>query len=198
MEHEKFKSGDRVVFIPRISIRDIRDNYIYWSSELQEKILAGSEHKFSSFEIGMKGRTIACVEYTTKDGNWNSINVPIECLEHFVEEPVVQSPNRHPHADLMIAYANDCTLKFQTYDKTDGAWVDTASPIFIVGVEYRIKPDPVKKYKILYSLGGNVEISQGMYKDAEEFTKSYSGSNFDFARIIPETEKFVESHNTKV
>ena len=53
---------------------------------------------------------------------------------------------KHPHADLMKAYADDCTLKFQVY--IGGEWKDTLSPKFLHGDNYRIKPEEVKIIRV--------------------------------------------------
>jgi len=46
---------------------------------------------------------------------------------------------KHPHADLMKAYADDCTLKFQVRESC--GWVECEQPRFSKNREYRIKPE---------------------------------------------------------
>jgi hypothetical protein len=53
---------------------------------------------------------------------------------------------KHPHAELMKAYADDCTLKFQI--KEHWGWSDCNSPRFFKNVEYRIKPEEVKMIRV--------------------------------------------------
>lgn len=51
---------------------------------------------------------------------------------------------RHKHADLMIAYAEDTSLKLQYLTVPDGVWTNCdAQPVFSENFEYRIKPDPL-------------------------------------------------------
>lgn len=66
---------------------------------------------------------------------------------------------KHKHADLMIAYANDTTLKFER-QHADGYWYDAASsPSFIPEVNYRIKPEPKKAYVFMYKKGSGRWVS---------------------------------------
>ena len=53
---------------------------------------------------------------------------------------------KHPHAELMKAYADDCTIKIQI--KEHWGWVDTVTPVFIRDCEYRIKPEEVKMIRV--------------------------------------------------
>jgi hypothetical protein len=54
---------------------------------------------------------------------------------------------KHPHAELMKAYADDCTLQIQV--KQDGNWYDCGEALrFIKGYEYRIKPEEVKMIRV--------------------------------------------------
>jgi hypothetical protein len=53
---------------------------------------------------------------------------------------------KHPHAELMKAYADDCTIKIQI--KEHWGWVDTLSPSFHKNVECRSKPSEVKMIRV--------------------------------------------------
>ncbi len=59
---------------------------------------------------------------------------------------------KHKHADLLIAYANDSSLKFQyrpeDEDEDDvDVWVDGgAFPSFSARVQWRIKPTPKRAF----------------------------------------------------
>lgn len=53
---------------------------------------------------------------------------------------------RHPHADLMIKYANDSSLKVQWKDPYHREWKDIENPTWSHSIEYRIKSEPVKTY----------------------------------------------------
>jgi hypothetical protein len=53
---------------------------------------------------------------------------------------------RHKHADLLIAYANDSSLKLE-WQHPDGEWFDvTSNPTFHPKVNYRIKPEPKRAF----------------------------------------------------
>ena len=66
---------------------------------------------------------------------------------------------KHKHADLMIAYANDTTLKIER-QHPDGYWRDVGPiPAFIPDVNYRIKPEPKKAYVFMYKKGSGRWIS---------------------------------------
>lgn len=53
---------------------------------------------------------------------------------------------KHPHAELMKAYADDCNLQIQV--KESFGWSDCNSPRFFKNVEYRIKPEEVKMIRV--------------------------------------------------
>lgn len=60
---------------------------------------------------------------------------------------------RHKHADLLIAYANDTTLKIE-WQHPDGEWFDvTSNPTFHPKVNYRIKPNTEKVFVFLHKKG---------------------------------------------
>lgn len=51
--------------------------------------------------------------------------------------------NYHPHRDLMIEYANDKTIKIETFMRE--IWVECKEPAFYEDVKYRKKPKVTKK-----------------------------------------------------
>jgi hypothetical protein len=55
---------------------------------------------------------------------------------------------KHKYADLLIAYANDSSLKFQYRLEDDvDVWVDSgAFPSFSARVQWRIKPTPKRAF----------------------------------------------------
>lgn len=58
--------------------------------------------------------------------------------------------SRHPHADLMIAYANDASLAIEA--SVDGErWCDVVEPCWATDRHYRIKPAPKKAYVFIYT-----------------------------------------------
>jgi hypothetical protein len=52
---------------------------------------------------------------------------------------------KHKHADLLIAYAYDSSLKFE-FRLSNGAWCPKADAPFDDSLIYRIKPEPKKAY----------------------------------------------------
>lgn len=56
--------------------------------------------------------------------------------------------SRHPHADLMIAYANDTSLEIEVRDR--GEWCVSSRPLWLPHMQYRIKPAPKKAYVFMY------------------------------------------------
>lgn len=60
--------------------------------------------------------------------------------------------NRHKHADLMIAYANDTSLVIEVCEEGGGDWCETSQPLWRTDLRYRIKPEPKKAYVYMYDL----------------------------------------------
>lgn len=52
---------------------------------------------------------------------------------------LVNIPQRRPHADLIIAWANGAEI--ETYHEVLGTWVFAAGPLFASNRSYRIKPE---------------------------------------------------------
>lgn len=97
--------------------------------------------------------------------------------------------SRHPHADLMIAYANNKKLKFQFLNHVDNTWCDLANPSFLPEREYRIKPEPklVKKYQVLYkNVQGSAIATPFYYATKEEFESAHH-STVTFLQFIEQT-----------
>ena len=65
--------------------------------------------------------------------HWNAINDKLEARRN----------NYHPHRDLMIEYANDKTIKIETFMRE--RWVECKEPAFYEDVKYRKKPKVTKK-----------------------------------------------------
>jgi hypothetical protein len=54
---------------------------------------------------------------------------------------------KHKYADLLIAYANDTSLRFQYREDNGDEWVDSgASPSFNTRLQWRIKPTPKRAF----------------------------------------------------
>lgn len=109
----------------------------------------------------------------------------LERLEH------ANPTNRHPHADLMIAYANDMSLEIQYKLKSYGVWYSTKTPCFDPNNEYRIKPKSTTKYQVLYMDfdTNQATVSKRWYESEEEFNKIWTGIRYKFISLIKETAK---------
>ena len=65
--------------------------------------------------------------------HWGAINTKLRA----------RRKNYHPHRDLMIEYANDKTIKIETFMRE--RWVECKEPAFYQDVKYRKKPNVTKK-----------------------------------------------------
>lgn len=103
-------------------------------------------------------------------------------------------PNRHKHADLMIAYANDSSLEFQ-YRKDEGeVWGNcVGKPAFHEKIQYRIKPKTVTKYQVLYLMTNYnmANVTGGYFSDEQDFLNQ-DYQNAKFIQLIKETAKEFE------
>lgn len=91
--------------------------------------------------------------------NWENAWVNLESHDwklnedgHLIAVEKQETGNRHVHADFMIAFANDTTLKFQWRDR-EGEWLECTYPSFSNHIEYRIKPEK-KKYRVAKLMTG--------------------------------------------
>ena len=102
---------------------------------------------------------------------------------------------RHPHADLMIAYANDTSLEIEYKDWFDGGeWksLNGQHPTWYIKTQYRIKPKPVTKYQVLYLLTDCNEAiaSEKYYESEEDWQQAYiNQKDVKFIQLIKETAK---------
>lgn len=120
--------------------------------------------------------------------------VPVESVKKGIVAPKVATPGcqsseaslRHPHADLMIQYANDTTLKIELYNDKVSRWIFTPSPTWNPKGQYRIKPKTKKvtkyKYAYLNVLSDNYSITSSYLSDDKEFKQNYYGTN-EFERL---------------
>ena len=75
---------------------------------------------------------------------------------------------KHKHADLLIAYANDTTLKFE-WQYPGGVWYDTAqSPAFNPDVNYRIKPSPKRAFVYMVKSSNSSQYHPQSYAHLED------------------------------
>ena len=126
------------------------------------------------------------VEFTNSSGYRDFLGIPFECLEH------TGDVLRHPHAEILIAIANNKNIQLQYREEDDDIWIDAAHTDCLTHphYEYRIKPEPVKTYKILYQgRDGEFKVSLEYYQSAEEFNQQNPVLEAKFARIIEESVK---------
>lgn len=83
------------------------------------------------------------IEEAQENEAWQSSLINLETHDYKIEDGILmkvekKNTNRHKHADLMIAKANDKTLQIQ--HKDGDMWFDVTNPAFHENIQYRIKP----------------------------------------------------------
>ncbi len=110
----------------------------------------------------------------------------------WIERLELASNNRHKHADLMIAYANDTTLEIQWRSNPDEEWSDLSQqPSWYPDYEYRIKPktELVKVYNwTMQDMDGYLFISSAKFADTEAVKRAYN-----LIDKLPSTEEEIET-----
>jgi len=109
---------------------------------------------------------------------------------------------RHKHADVIIALANDTSLKVEFRYLMEGGEVSPWQtliineygflPLFRYSHEYRIKKEPeIEEFRILYKFltDSQCEITENYYKDESEFSMMMESTLVEFVRVIPETRR---------
>lgn len=135
--------------------------------------------------------------YTIKRINTKTENVSFDD-EHggwcWVERLELVS-NRHKHADLMIAYANDTSLKFQCRTSERDMWMDveSAEPYWNPKLQYRIKPKTITKYQVLYLMTkyNMANVTADYYTDEQDFLIDNSHGS-KFIQLVKETAREFE------
>jgi len=131
--------------------------------------------------------------YTISGINQNTENVFFDESVHdcWIGRLELASNNRHKHADLMIAYANDKSLKFQYREDESYKWTDcTIAPSFSETIQYRIKPKTATKYQVLYLMTeyNQANVTGDYFFDEEDFN-SAGYTKAKFISMIKETAK---------
>lgn len=91
---------------------------------------------------------------------------------------------QHPDKDVLIAYANDTTIKVQFWFEPDGEWVDAPSSSFNMIYKWRIKPEPVTVYLFLVNFSTGFEsISHICKENAESSRSEYIKANCECTPI---------------
>jgi len=154
-----------------------------------DKVKYKESEKYQAFINGHQADTIYIVRHLNDDDN-DSVyfeGSPNRCSTHRLEPAF---SNRHKHAELMIAYANDTTLKFQYRSNPDEEWSDLSQPNWYPDFEYRIKPKTVTKYQVLYLMTeyNQANVTSDYFFDEEDFN-SAGYIKAKFISMIKETAK---------
>jgi len=108
--------------------------------------------------------------------HWHKINEKLEA----------RRKNYHPHRDLMIEYANDKTIKIETFMRE--RWVECKEPAFYQDVKYRKKPNVTKKTiecRIYLDTHGEINIVE---RDAELNISHFKDWLGDWQKVEIEVE----------
>lgn len=76
---------------------------------------------------------------------------------------------QHHAKDVLIAYANDTTVKVQYWSEIREEWIDAYSPSFHPSMKWRIKPKPVKAYVFMVDYGHGFESLSSYKKEKLEY-----------------------------
>lgn len=101
------------------------------------------------------------------EANTNVLGKPI--VWHYkepLETPKETLSKRHKHADLMIQYANDCTLPVWVRCAKDERWLSSTVPNWYEDYEYAIGEKP-KDAKLLKYPNGTIEFYAPESKEPE-------------------------------
>lgn len=102
------------------------------------------------------------------------------------------NPKRHKHADLIHAWAEGAEIQFLN---ADDKWVDVQErPSWLPGVDYRIKPKLVKKWKwvINHIRTGEMLVTEDYYQTKEKCNAPNSYTGWFAVQKIDSTEIEVE------
>lgn len=183
MQNQKFKIGDKVKYVPgAMSIDQLCDAVGWWDNLFEQVTTEATDMKVRGIHTDRKS---VFVEFT-RNGEKDDMRIPIKCLQS-LEKP------RHPHADVMIAYANDTTLGIQWRTGDDQEWEDIEFPSFHPEFQYRIKPEEKyeTRYQVLYKTKDyGYGLTSGYYRDKDNFDET--NTMLQFVKLVEETaEKFV-------
>lgn len=79
---------------------------------------------------------------------------------------------RHVHADLMIAYANNPSLKIEWRVQDGDSWASTKTPSFAPQYQYRIPPMEKVLYSNIYAAGPGTGHNSLVLAREKAFTDS--------------------------
>lgn len=102
------------------------------------------------------------------------------------------NPKRHKHADLIHAWAEGAEIEFLN---ADDKWVDVQGhPSWLSGVDYRIKPKLVKKWKWVIKdiRTDNLLVTEFYYQSEEKFNSQNLYTGWTAIQKIDSTEIEVE------
>jgi len=156
-----------------------------------DKVKYKESEKYQAYINGHQGDAIYIVRHLPDDDSVYFEGSANRCSTHRLEPAF---PNRHKHADLMIAYANDTALEIQWRFDPDQKWSDLhQQPSWDTNNEYRIKPKIVTKYQVLYLMTeyNQANVSGDYFFDEEDF-KSANYKKAQFISLVKETAKDFE------
>lgn len=121
---------------------------------------------------GVQNYGFQTVEYLISDGHW--INFKIHAKPH-------------KHKTLIIAWANGAEIQCKI---AEGKWANCISPHWREDMEYRIKPDTVKKWRWVVNLAiGNIlAVTRRYYSDQSDYDRTFPGNTDRLAQRIDESE----------
>jgi len=88
----------------------------------------------------------------------------------FIEEGrwiVLKTSSEHPHADVIRAYADGAKIQWRQNDAD--FWEDTEFPSFKRNLEFRVKPEMKKLYKVVFRTNSGYANSNFYYANIEIF-----------------------------
>lgn len=153
----KFKVGDKVRVVKPMSVDvttykdSTSDASNTWADDDMDECV-GNIYKLEEFNAG--------AGWAITDTNLNDWFHFLEDWLELVEDVGVSSNKRHPHADMIISYANDCTQRVYCRRQGSGLWEETLSPRWNKSLEYKLEPT-VKKMtyeEVKETLGYDFEI----------------------------------------
>lgn len=89
-----------------------------------------------------------------------------------------ETPERHPHADLIIQWANNPKIEIEFFNSSEDSWQPINNPSWDVFLKYRIKPEPKPDVIVYTCIGkdGNAHHSSGCWtQEMEPLSSNFNG-----------------------
>lgn len=130
---------------------------------------------------GMTNYEFQTVQNVISDGSW--INFKIHAKPH-------------KHKTLIIAWANGAEIQCKI---ADCKWVNCIDPVWREDMEYRIKPDTIKKWRWVVNLscGNLLAVTRQYYSDQSDYDRMFPGNTDRLIQKIDESEvEILEDQHT--